>query len=163
MPVQTTYTKRMRKGVNGLIAWDFGPADITSANAEGQVGFGTAISKGTAAHSAKSGGATTGVLLGIAVRSLTAQYAINNSFPGPAVEQYGDKETVGILREGYIWITNTGTAAVVEGEGAFFVPATGALVHAAAAGAVQLIGSRIEIGAAAGDVALVRIQTQIPA
>lgn len=159
MTVQTTYTKRIRKALNGEVAWDFGTADITSAASEGVTPFGVAVIKGTNAGQVKPGNAS---ILGWTVRSLLNQYAINNSFPGPAVEAYGDKETVAVMREGYIWLTNKGGAALTEGLAAY-ANAAGELVNSAAAGAALVPGTRVEIGGAVGEPVLIRAQANITA
>lgn len=153
MPVQTSYAKTMRRSVNGVVAWDFGPADITSVHAEGIINFGAGVVKGAASRSGLQGSTD---LQGFAVRSILSQYAINASFPGPPVEAYGVTETVAVLRSGYIWLTNKGTAAVEEGDRAY-INAAGLFVDAATAGAIELVNSRIELGGAPGEVCLVRV------
>lgn len=159
MSVQTSYNKTMRRAVNGLVAWDFGPADITSVHAEGVVNFGAGVIKGAGERSGIQGSAN---LLGFAVRSILNQYAINNSFPGPAVEAYGPTETVAVLRSGYIWLTNKGTGAVTP-DGPAHVNAAGLFVDAASAGAIELENTRIERGGAPGEVCLVRVGVNLTA
>lgn len=153
MTVQTAYTKTMRRGLNGQVAWDFADADIVSGNAEAVVNFGAAVIKGVAGRSVIQGSVK---VLGFAVRSILNQHAINNSFPGPAVEAYGTTETVGYLRQGYVWITNKGAAAILEGENVR-ISAAGLLVEAAAVGAVELATCRVEKGGAVGEVCLIRV------
>lgn len=154
MPVQLTYTKRMRRAKVGLVAWDFGSADLTSVVAQAVIPFGNAVVKGTAERTGIVGSDD---ILGFAVTSMLSQYAINNF-----VDAYGPTEMVAVLRSGYIWVQNKGTVALVAGD-PVYVNATGQVVNAAAAGAVMVPGSVIEKGAAIDDFVLLRVQTGIPA
>lgn len=155
MPVQTSYTKDQRRGLPGLVAWDFGTADITSVLAEGVIPFGNAVKPGSKARTGVV--ATSGDTIGFAVRSILNIYAIDN-----AVDAYGPTEPVGVLRSGYIWLKNEGAGAIADNS-ALYVNATGKVVNSAAAGAAVVPGSSIEIGGAVGDVVLVRVQSKVPA
>lgn len=156
MPVQLTYSRTGKKGLPGLVAWDFGPADITTVIAEGVIPFGNGVVKGTGSRSGIVGNAA-GTVLGLAVRSILSVNAINTN-----ADAFGATEVVAIMREGYMWVLNEGTAALAEGS-TVYLDAAGKVVNSAAAGAVALTGSRVEQPAAVGEVALIRIQTSIPA
>lgn len=149
MPVQTTYTKNIKKSLPGVIAWDFGTADLVSAVAEGVIPFGVAVIQGTKARTALAGGAA---IIGFATRSILSQYAIiNNS------DVYGPTEMVSILRDGYIWVLNSGAAAVADGS-QLYVDPTGKVVSSATVGAVAVPGSRVEVGGAVGALVLIRVK-----
>lgn len=154
MPVQLTYSRTGKKGLPGLVAWDFGPADITSVIAEGTIPFGNAVIKGTATRSGIVGSTA---VLGFAVRSILSVNAINTN-----TDAFGATEVVAVMREGYMWVLNEGTGAIAEGT-QVYVNATGKVVNSAASGAVAVPGTRVEQPAAVGEVALIRIQTSIPA
>jgi hypothetical protein len=148
MGVQTTYTKRMKKGTPGLILWDFGTADLTSAIAEGVIPFGYAVVQGSKARTAIVGNVK---VIGFATRSLMSIYSINNF-----VDAFGPQETVPVMREGYVWCVNEGGAAVGDGT-QVYADATGKVVNSAAAGALAVPGCRFEIGGAVGALVLVRV------
>lgn len=154
MPVQTSYSINMPRAKQGLIAWDFGTADLTTVIAQGVIPFGNAVIKGNAERTGIVGSAD---ILGFAACSILNIYQIDNN-----VEAYGPTEPVALVRSGYIWIKNEGAAAILPDTGAY-VNATGKLVNSAAAGAVAVPGSRIEKGGAVGQFCLVRVQTAIPA
>lgn len=155
MPAQTAYTKELREAINGMIAWDFGTADITSANADAVVPFGVAVIKGSTDGSVIVG-RTTDLVKGISVRSLINENAVEQGAVSNA-----KFETVAILRAGYIWMTNKSAATAVAEDDDVFLNAVGELTDASEGGAVKLVGSRVEIGAAAGALALVRIQINL--
>lgn len=153
MPVQTSYTRNMPRAKQGLIAWDFGTADLTSVAAQGVIPFGAAVVKGSAERTGIVGSAD---ILGFAACSILNVYQIDNN-----AEAFGPTEMVPVMREGYIWIKNEGTAAILEGDDVY-VNATGKLVNSAAAGAVVVTGSRVEKGGPIGEFILIRVKTGIP-
>lgn len=148
MPVQTVYTKTMKKGTPGLILWDFGTADLTSAIAEGVIPFGYAVIQGSKARTAIVGNVK---VIGFATRSLMSVYAINNF-----VDSFGPQEPVPVMRSGYFWGINAGLAAVADGS-AVYANAAGAVCDSTAAGALVVPGCRFEIGGAIGALVLVRV------
>ncbi len=160
MPVQTSYTRNGKKGLPGLIGWDFGTADLTSVLVETVLPFGYAVVQGTKARTGKPGNTN---VIGFAARSILSVYAINNGYTNPAEpEAYGLTEMAAVMREGYIWAVNNGGAALADGS-AVYVNAAGQVVNSAAAGAVAVPGCRVEVGGAVGAMVFLRIQTAIPA
>lgn len=155
MVVQTTYTKNIRQAINGQVAWDFGTADITSHEAEETILFGTSVLKGTEVNSVKIGN-TADTVKGIAVRSLINENSVNQG-----AVSYAEFESVAVLREGYIYLTNNSAATTLAEDEDVFFDAAGLLVATGDTGAVKLVGSRIEQGAAVGGLALVRIQINL--
>lgn len=159
MVAQTTYTKNIRQAIAGQVAYDFGTADITSHNVvESVIPFGVAVQRGLAANdnSVRIGGTnvlTDATVIGFTVRSLLQQNAVNNNLTSYAVT-----ETAGVIRKGYIFVTNTGTAAIAEGEAIRINNATGAVTGDAAGGAIiALTDVFAEQDAAAGAICLIRI------
>lgn len=160
MPVQTSYTRNGKKGLPGLIGWDFGTADLTSVLVEAVLPFGYAVVQGTKARTGIPGNTN---VIGFACRSILSVYAINNGYTNPNdPEAYGTTEMAAVMREGYIWAVNNGGAAIADGS-AVYVNATGQVVNSAAAGAVAVPGCRVEIGGAVGAMVFLRVQTAIPA
>lgn len=159
MPVQTSYTRNGKKGLPGLIGWDFGTADLTSVLVEAVLPFGYAVVRGTKARTGIPGNTN---VIGFACRSILSVYAIDNGYTNPSQpEAYGTTEMAAIMREGYIWAVNNGGAVVADGS-QVYVNATGQVVNSAAAGAVAVPGCRVEIGGAVGAAIFLRVQTGIP-
>lgn len=152
MTVQTSYVKNIRQAINGQVAWDFGTADITSHEAEATIPFGAVVIKGTETNSVKVGN-TTDIQKGFAVRSL-----INENSVEQGSTSYAQFESVAVLREGYIFLTNNSAATTLAEDEDVYISAAGLLVAQADAGSVKLVGSSIEQGAAVGALALVRVQ-----
>lgn len=150
MPVQTTYTKNIKKAVPGLIGWDFGTADLTSVLAEAVLPFGDAVVQGTKARTGIPGNVK---VIGFTTRSILSVYAINNN-----VDAHGATEMASIIREGYVWSVNNGSGAIADGSDVY-VNATGKVVNSAAAGAALVPNSRVEIGGAVGALVLLRVKT----
>lgn len=154
MPVQTSYTRNGKKGLPGLIGWDFGTADLTSVLAEAVLPFGDAVVEGTKARTGIPGNTN---VIGFTTRSILSVYAINN-----AVDANGPTEMAAIMREGYLWSINNGSGAIADGS-QVYVNAAGKVVNSAAAGAVAVPGCRVESGGAVGATIFLRVQTAIPA
>lgn len=149
MVAQTSYTKEMRVSVPGVIAWDFGTADTTSLTSTGVVPFGTAVT-------------TAGVVgnvnvKGFAIRDLMSRNAIETD-----ETEYGATETIGLMREGYLYVRNDSPATALATDENVFINATGQVVATGDAGAVALQGCSIELGGAAGAVILIRVNINRP-
>tara|TARA_R110000822_G_scaffold84867_3_gene199039 strand:- start:17527 stop:18006 length:480 start_codon:yes stop_codon:yes gene_type:complete len=135
----------------GLYA--LGNHEISSRDVETAAGanFGIAVSRGTDKDNQAVIGGATG-FLGITVRDLARESASDNTV------QYSQYETAGVLRKGSIWaVCPTGC---VPGDSVNYVDATGVLDSGAAvAGETQLDGASWESTAAAGELAILRIET----
>lgn len=162
MTVQTTYTKNIRPAIAGMIAYDFGTADVTSHNVIGTIPFGVAVKRGPVGandndNTIKLGTATTDELsatnvVGFTVRSLLQQNAVNNNLTSYAVG-----ETAAVMREGYIFVTNSGATAIVEGETIGVNPVTGAVEKNTTASTIVLSNCIAQQDAAAGAILLIRV------
>lgn len=149
MSAQTSYKKTMEKSVPGVVAWDFGTTDTTTITATAEVVFGTAVTK------AGANGKTD--VLGFAIRDLMSHNAIENN-----VTAYGAKESIGLLREGYMFVRNDSSATKIDTYADVYINATGKVVASGDTGAVLLQGCRVEDGAAAGGVMLIRVHVNNP-
>lgn len=97
MTAQTTYNKELAVALAGLI-YDMGNTDIDSFSAEEAMGFGLFVQRGTdAVNQVLLGGATA---IGVTVRTSKEGDYPSGAYDGGA---YAVEETVGVLREGYIW------------------------------------------------------------
>jgi hypothetical protein len=152
MSAQTSYEIKQPKAYAGLI-YAQAPHDIVSRLVEtvAGIGFGVAVSRGTDKERQVVVGGTD--FLGITIRSLDKEGAANTG-----AIQWNETESAGILRDGYIWATCP--AGCNPGDAVKYTNATGVLdAGAAAAGETQLDGATWETVAAAGELAVIRIET----
>jgi len=98
MTAQLTYAINQPKAYEGLIVAQ-ASHDIISRSVEGVAGvaFAVVVSRGTDKEKQAVLGGTNG-FLGITIRDLGREGAINDS-----TVKYSEKETAGIMRDGYIW------------------------------------------------------------
>ncbi len=152
MSAQTSYSIDQGKAYAGLI-YALAPHNIVSRSVEtiAGIGFGVAVSRGTDADSQiVVGGAA---FLGIAIRSLEHEGVANSGDI-----KWDQNETAGVLRNGYIWAVCP--SGCVPGNAVNYVRATGVLDSGAAvAGETSLDGATWETTAAAGELAVIRIDT----
>ncbi len=150
MSAQTSYARNIPKAYAGLI-YALAPHDNVSRDVEGAAGieFGVVVSRGTDKERQCVLGGTD--FLGITYRDLGREGAANTG-----AIKYSEKETAGILREGYIWaFCPTGCN---PGDQVKYTDADGVLDSGAAAvGETQLNGARWETVAAAGELAVIRL------
>lgn len=152
MSVQTSYSLDQPLAYAGLV-YAQAPKDILSLKVEtaAGIGFGLAVSRGTDPDTqAVIGGAA---FIGVTVRELNREGAANTG----AIE-YAEKETAGVLRDGYIWATCP--TGCVPGDSVNYNDTTGVLDSGAAgAGETDIAGATWETTAAAGQLAVVRIKS----
>lgn len=152
MGAQTTYTINQPNAYAGGI-YALHDSDIISRSVQtvAGVGFGVAVSRGTDLENQCVIGGTS--FLGVTVRSLDREGA-----DATGAISYSEKETAGIMRNGYIWaVCPTGCN---PGDSVNYVNATGVLDSGAAvAGETQLDGATWETVAAAGELAVLRLET----
>lgn len=152
MTVQTSYDLDQAVAYAGLI-YAQAPHDISSRAVEtaAGIGFGLAVSRGTDKEKEAVLGGTD--FLGISVRALDREGAINTGDI-----EYKQYESMSILRKGYIWaVCPDGCTA---GDPVNYVNATGVFgAGAAVAGETQLDGAVWDTSAAAGELAVIRIET----
>lgn len=113
MAFQTDYSQYPAEGVAGMKV-DSREDTVESYAAEGAIGFGLAVIKGTdAAVQVKKPAAADGVFRGVALRTL----AMSRQADG--TDGYADEDAVNVLRQGQVWVP-TITAVAVDGA-AYFV------------------------------------------
>lgn len=153
MSAQTSYSINQGKAYAGLI-YAQAPHDIVSRAVEtaAGIGFGVAVTRGTDADRQidLAGSAS---FLGITIRSLEHEGAANTG-----AIKWDETETAGVMRKGYIWAVCP--AGCVPGDAVKYTDGTGVL-NAGAAGAdeTQLDGATWETTAAAGELAVIRLET----
>jgi hypothetical protein len=150
MPAQTSYSINQRVALAGLI-YALGDSDIVSRSVETEagIGFGVAVGRGT--DKADQIVLGTSSFVGITVRSLDREGTSDAIL-------YKETETAGVMRNGYVWVTCP--AGCNPGDAVKYTTATGVLdAGAAGAGEIQLDGAKWETAAAAGELAVIRIET----
>lgn len=156
MSAQTSYSIDQPKGYPGVI-YAQSPSDLISRSVETVAGvpFGYAVSRGTNADEQCLLGGAAALFLGITVRSLEREGAVNTGDV-----QYNQFEAAGIMRTGDIWVTVP--AGCVPGDQVKYNATTGVIDSgAAAAGEVQLDGAKFESTAGAGELAILHIETSL--
>lgn len=138
----------MANGLPGLIAHDFGQADIVSRLAEGEILPGIVVSRGTDPdNQVVPGGDATA--WGLSVRDVAREVNVD----GDPV--YDDKDVAAIMRKGYLWVIVAD--AGVPGDALNYVDATGAIgVGAPEVGETALTEVTLETTVGAGELAVVR-------
>lgn len=159
MAVQTSYEFFTDKAYEGTIS-NLAVPDFGTRSAEGVIGFGRAVVRGTDAEKQVIlPSAVTPVFYGVASRMRNKENP--NDAPGERKE-YLNTESVQVVKSGYIWvITEVVTAA---GDPVFYRYAAGSetdigrfRTDADTATAAQIVGASFETAAAAGEVALIRL------
>jgi len=146
---QDTFSQYAGIGFHGQQNTDF-PSWISSQHAEGgAIPFGVAVSFGTADHQAKLGGASSGVLIGVTVRT----QAVENNAAGESV--YRQDQAMSVMQKGRMYVTVADGAT--RGAQVYVVPATGELVSTATDN-VALTGARFVRACAAGEVSEIEIK-----
>ena len=153
MSVQTSYDLAIAIAYAGLI-YAQAPSDVISRSVEGAagIGFGVAVSRGTDADKqALIGGATD--FLGISIRDLSQESSANDGSI-----KWDETETMGILRDGYIWAVCP--SGCVPGDVVNYVDATGVLDSGApVADETGLDGAQWETTTAAGELGVIRLNS----
>lgn len=152
MSAQTSYKIKHAAALAGLI-YAQAPSDIISRDVEGVAGFdfATVVSRGTDKDKQAVLGGTTGIL-GITIRSLEREGAASTG-----TVKYSEKETAGIMREGYVWVPCP--SGCVPGDAVNFVETTGILDSGAPVGTGEtgLDDCFWDSTAAAGELAILRV------
>lgn len=153
MSAQNNYDIKQSVGYAGLVYARF-PSEIVSRNVETAAGiaFGVVVSRGTDKDSQAALGGTDNIL-GVTIRDLGREGAANTGDI-----KYSEKETAGIMREGYVWaVCPTGC---VPGDAVNFVEATGVLDSGAPSGTGEtgLDDCFWDSTAAAGELAILRVK-----
>ena len=136
MSVQTSYDKNIDSRLAGLI-YDMGNTNIDSFAAEGEVGYGIFVSRGSdPQRQVAVGGAGA---IGISVKSVN-----ENEYPqGPYDSgSYADTQTVGVMREGFIWAEFDAAGGTVDA--AVTINGLGQVVAAGGATVLTGVSARVE-------------------
>lgn len=152
MTAQTSYTIYQAKAYAGQLV-DLGPSVRISRSAEGDIDFGVVVGRGTDSVNQcvpGNGGALIDIL-GITYRSLEREGAANTG-----AIKYAEKETVGILQQGYIYaVCPSGCAA---GATVKFNNTTGVLdAGGAVAGETVLDDAQWDSTTPAGEIGIIRL------
>lgn len=150
MPVQTSYGN-LPVAFNGQIA-DINPNEIISKVAEGNIGFGYPVVRGTSENQGKIPSATGQKFIGVCAYTLGAYSSSDD------VSKVEDTRIANVLRSGYVWVTTE--QAVVAGDPVYFV-------HTATVGkfrkdantdkADAITGATFETAAGIGELVLIRL------
>lgn len=150
MSAQTSYSQNIPKAYAGLI-YALAPFDSISRSVETAAGidFGVAVSRGTDKENQVVLGGTD--FVGITYRDLGREGAVNTGDI-----KYSEKETAGIMRNGYIWAVCP--SGCNPGDPVNYVNATGVLDSGAAVAGETLINRAYwDTTAAAGELAVIRL------
>ena len=157
-----TFGQYAGKAYEGQIN-DLSMADVTTAVGTVAIPFGRVVVSDTADRSGKLPVAGAGFFLGISVRKpvgVSGSYLTGQvSDSGNAVGGYRAGEEVSLLAHGRIWVKTL--AGAVKGAQVYAVPLTGELTNAATAGNHLLPGCVFKSTAAAGELALVQVKSDV--
>ena len=153
MSVQTDYNIYIRKEIVGnLYGLTYTNTDRESAVCEGLVAWGQGIKAGTGNRKIVQGGVVSGVLYGIAIRSINRE---ENTRPGDGTVTYKLGEEAAVLREGTIAVM--AKSAVTRGGKVYVDDATGQFYGTAGAGRTLALNCKFERANGIGEVTLVNI------
>jgi hypothetical protein len=152
MSAQTTYTTNTGSAYAGQLA-DLEPKEVVSRLAEsGDIGFGLAVSRGTADDQATLGGSA---FLGVTLRSLDREGTVLTG----AVD-YDQYSAMAVLRSGYCWVTVADTGS--PGAKLNYNTTTGAIgVGAPGAGEAEFPGTLETTVASGGTLGLIRVHAEV--
>lgn len=148
MAVQSTYSERMRAGVEGAMV-DWADSVFLSKTVEtvAGIGFGKAVSRGSGDNGIviPTGSA---VSIGLTVREISGDANNPNLFA-----RY---DSARVMIKGCIWAV--ASVAVDDGDDVYVVPTTGALQKSNASSAIQIPNAKWESTAGIGALAKLRIK-----
>lgn len=152
--VQTTYSENMAAAVPGMPADADFSADSRTVETEAGIGFGLAVSQGTADKGALLGAAAATGFVGVTIRDKGVVNASN-------ADKYNEGDTAAVMTRGDIWVTVA--AAVEAGDDVTFSSTTGALSSVAADGTnFAITGARWMTSAAQNGLAILRLGGALP-
>lgn len=151
--VQTTYSENPAAAVAGMPADADYSADTRFCETAAGIGYGIAVSQGTADKGALIGGASAAVFAGVTIRDKTV---VNDDG-----DEYAENENMGVMTRGDIWVTVGGD--VTAGGDVTFASTTGVLSSAAASGSqFAIAGARWMTSASSGGLAILRLSGSLP-
>jgi hypothetical protein len=145
--IQSTYTATHAAAFEGMVA-DLGPSTVVSRTVEtAAIGFGKAVSQGTADRGIVAAASAATKFLGITVRD----QAVDPASP----DQYRIGDTAGVLTIGAVWAK--AYEAVAAGDPVYFVTATG-LLGKTSTDSTLVANARWDSAAAADGLAIIRLK-----
>lgn len=154
MSAQTSYTINQPVAYAGLI-YAQAPHDIFSLSVETVAGidFAVAVKRGTDLER-QCDLAGSADFIGITIRSLDREGVVNTG-----AIKYNENETAGVMRKGYVWAVCP--AGCNPGDAVKYTDDTGVLdAGSAGVGETQLDGATWETVASAGELAVVRLESE---
>ncbi|HJH17632.1 MAG TPA: hypothetical protein K8W20_02810 [Pseudomonas lactis] len=157
-----TFGQYAGKAYEGQIN-DLSMADVTTAVASVAIPFARAVVSATVDKQGALPAAGAGFFLGISVRKpvgVSGNYMTGQvSDSGNTVGGYRLNEEVSLLSTGRIWVKTL--AGATKGAQVYAVPLTGELTNASTAGNHLLPGCVFKTTAAAGELALVQVKSDV--
>lgn len=148
--VQTTYSENQAIAFPGMPADHDHSIDTRICETAAGIGFGVAVSQGTADKGALIGGASAAVFVGVTVKDITV-----------TDDEYAQYDNMGVMYRGTIWVTVGGD--VTAGGDVTFASTTGVLSSAAAGGTqFTIAGARWMTDASSGGLAKLRLSGSLP-
>lgn len=148
--VQSTYSENMAIAFPGMPADADHSIDTRICETAAGIGFGVAVSQGSADKGALIGGASAAVFVGVTVKDITV-----------IDDEYAQYDNMGVMYRGTIWVTVGGD--VTDGGDVTFASTTGVLSSAATSGTqFAIAGARWMTTASSGGLAKLRLSGSLP-
>jgi len=155
--VQSAYAETHPIAQSGMAACADFSADTRICETVAGIGFGLAVSQGSADKGALIGGASAAVFVGVTI----SDKSIDNTDNTGAADGYRRYDNMGVMYRGDIWVTTGGI--VTAGGDVTFASTTGVLSSAAASGTqFAIAGARWMTAAASGALAKLRLGGDLP-
>lgn len=147
MAVQTSYSERIAGGYAGQVADESSHDIATYTCQDSTLGFGLAVTKGTADDAVTKGGAVAG-FRGVTVRDCTVRV-------GSTGNEFAQYDDVGVLWRGDIFVTTK--AAVAAGGDVYYDSSTGLWDDASGGNVGPVKGAVWVTSAGSGELAILRL------
>lgn len=151
MSAQTVYEINQKKGIQGQI-FDLNTVDTVTGIVEGgDISFGVAVKRGGNDGQIQVGGGGASKLYGISARSLDRM-----ADDPTGSTKYKATEAALVVRYGYLWVTCVNGCS--KGDSVFVNDTTGVFRSATDTGFTEATNCKFETTAAAGELAVLRIE-----
>jgi len=148
--IQDTYSENQPIAYAGMPADADHSIDTRICETVAGIGFGVAVSQGSADKGGLIGGASAAVFAGVTVKDVTC-----------LGDEYAQYDNMGVMYRGTVWVTVGGD--VTDGGDVTFASTTGVLSSAAASGSqFAIAGARWMTTAASGSLAKLRLSGHLP-
>ena len=146
--LQTTYTTTIRPGIPGMPATTHGyNADTRVVETAAGIGFGLAVSQGTADKGVVLGGAAA---VGVSMRDITLVHSA-----AADLDKYVDNENMSVMVQGDIWVLTD--SAVTKGGVCTYDNVTGVLGSTAVGGSKVAFPGRWQTSTSGAGLAKLRV------